>query len=260
MVKKLISVFLAAVIAVTGLTVSASAYNIEWEIFMTYKAYELLGLVRANSTDLDVTNHNVLEDQVFNRIKASGSLTVFAPYRFTLKQKDTIEVTVKTTKDFISNGVCAFVFDSDDQMFYDYNDSYFVKTSKFDSNTYTFTVEDLPKGRYYLIFAGASNTKGKFTLDFTAKKSLEDKPKVTATALGNEKVKLKWKKIEGATKYRICKLVGGKFKTIKKSTKKTSYTVTGLTKGNIYNFGVQAYVNGKWTTLTLKEAVDIKVE
>lgn len=260
MVKKLVAMFLAAVIAVTGLTVSASAYTIEYEIFLTYNRYDLLGLVRSSAVSLDVTNKNVMEDQTLSRVTSSGSNTVFAPYKFTLKKKDSITVEMETTKDFTTNGLCVFIYDEDDVMYYDFSDSYFIKTSKFESNKFSFTVDDLPKGKYYMVFAAAPNTRGGFKFTFTAKNSLEKKPQVTASALGNGKVKLKWKKIEGATKYRVSKLVSGKYKTVKKSTTKTSYTVSGLAKRNIYKFAVQAYVNGKWTTLSPAEAVEIKAE
>lgn len=275
MVKKLISVFLAAVITVTGLTVSASAAANEYEILWGYDLYDLLGLVRSNSTYFDVTNKNDLNGQRLNKMKASGSNLVFAPYKFTLKKSDTIQVDCEVVKAFYTSGLGVFIFDEDmDDMYYldkEYlYDPYYIypyanrnlifrKTSNFDSTKFSFSI-DLPKGKYYMIFVGSSDTKGDFSISFTAKKSLEKKPQVTATALGDGKVKLKWKKVEGATKYRVCKVVAGKFKTIKKSTKKTTYTVTGLTKRNSYKFGVQAYVNGKWTTINLPEAIEIKAE
>lgn len=260
MVKKLISMFLAAVIAVTGLTVSASAAVNEREILWGYDLYDMLGLVRSNSTYLDVTNKNVLEGQRLDRMKASGSNLVFAPYKFTLKKKDTIKVEGETVKAFTTKGMGVFIFDEDmKKMYYTDEDFIFKKITNFDDSDFSFSVE-LPKGKYYMIFVGTSDTKGDFSFTFTAKKSLEKKPQVTATALGNGKVKLKWKKVEGATKYRVSKVVAGKFKTIKKSTKKTTYTVSGLTKRNSYKFGVQAYVNGKWTTISLPEAIEIKAE
>lgn len=260
MVKKLISVFLAAVFAVTGLTVSAGAEYVNYEYLWGNDLYDMLGLIRSNAEFLDVTNKNVMEDQYLNRMKASGSLTVFSPYKFTLKKKDTISVEVETSKDFITSGLCAFIYNEDLEMYYDFTDFYFTRSSKFGKTSFSFEVENLPKGKYYMVLTGTSDTKGKLKFEFTAEKSLEDKPKVTATALGDGKVKLKWKKIKGATKYRISKLVSGKYKTIKKSTKKTSYTVTGLTKRNSYKFAVQAYVNGNWTTLSLTDAVEIKAQ
>lgn len=260
MAKKLISMFLAAIIAVTALTSTASAAVNEREILWGYDLYDLLGLVRSNATSLDVTNKNVLEGQRLDRMKASGSNLVFAPYKFTLKKKDTIQVKGETVKAFTTKGLGVFIFDEDmSEMYYTDEDFVFKKTSNFDSSDFSFSVK-LSKGKYYMIFVGTSDTKGDFSITFTAKKSLEKKPQVTATALGDGKVKLKWKKIEGATKYRVSKVVAGKFKTIKKSTTKTSYTVSGLTKRNSYKFGVQAYVNGKWTTISLPEAIEIKAE
>lgn len=260
MVKKLISMFLAAVIAATTLTATANAAVNEREILREYDFYDLLGLMRSNAINLDVTNKNILEGQTLNKMKASGSTLVFAPYKFTLKKKDTIKVKGETVKAFTTKGMGVFIFDEDmKKMYYTDEDFIFKKTSKFDGCDFSFSTE-LPKGKYYMIFVGTPDTKGDFSINFTAKKSLEKKPQVTATALGKGKVKLKWKKIEGATKYRISKVVAGKFKTIKKSTTKTSYTVTGLTKRNSYSFAVQAYVNGKWTSISLSEAIEIKAE
>lgn len=258
MVKKLISVFLAAVFAVTGLTVSASAAANEREKLWGSDLYDMLDLERSIATYLDVTNKNVLEQQLLAKITASEKNLIFAPYKFTLKKKDTIQVKGETVKDFTTKGLSVFIFDEDmKKMYFTDEDFTFKKTTKFDDTDFSFSVQ-LPKGKYYMIFASTSDTKGDFSFTFTAKKSLEKKPQVTATALGNGKVKLKWKKIEGATKYRISKVVVGKFKTVKKSTTKTSYTVSGLTKGNYYKFGVQAYVNGKWTTISLSEAIEVK--
>lgn len=258
MVKKLISLFLAAVIAATALTSTASAAVNEREILWGYDLYDLLGLVRSNSTQLDVTNKNVLEEQRLDRMKASGSMTVFAPYKFTLKKKDTIKVEGTTVKAFKTSGMCVFIFDEDmEEIYFTEDDFLYKKTSNFDKSDFSFSTE-LPKGKYYMIFVGSSDTKGDFSFEFTAKKSLEKKPKVTAAAAGKGKIKLTWKKVKGATKYRVCKVVAGKFKTIKKSTTKTSYTVSGLVKGNSYKFAVQAYVNGKWTSISLPEAVEAK--
>ena len=93
-----------------------------------------------------------------------------------------------------------------------------------------------------------------------AEKSVEKKPVVSYTASGSGKVKLKWTKVKGATKYRVCKLVGNTYTTVKKSTKKNSYTITGLTAGNVYKYGVKAYVNGKWTSLSVAEAISVQAK
>lgn len=262
--KKILSVILAAVMLISATVIPASAYTYNFvygkEIFAGYDIYDLLDYAKPNSLKLDVTNHVILEKQGFNRIKNTGSSTAFAPYKFTLKKKDTITVKGTVAKLFETaysgNGVCVFIFNDDDEMFYDANDFWFTRSSKYDTRNFEFSVT-LPKGNYYMIFATGSGTKGDFELDFTAKKSLEKKPKVSYTVKSNGNVKLSWTKVKGATKYRICKLVGSKYKTVKKSTKKTSYTIKGLTKGNVYQYGVKAYVNGKWTSLSIEEAITV---
>ncbi len=265
--KKFLSVILAAVMLISATVIPASAYTYTYnfvygkEIFAGYDIYDLLDYAKPNSLKLDVTNHVVLEKQTFNRIKNTGSSIAFAPYKFTLKKKDTITVKGTVAKLFETynsgNGICVFLFNDDDVMYYDANDFWFTRNSKYDSREFEFTVEDLPKGNYYMIFATGGNTKGDFELDFKAKKSVERKPEVSYTVKSNGNVKLKWNKVKGATKYRVCKLVGSNYKTVKKSTKKTSYTIKGLTAGNVYKYGVKAYVNGKWTSLSVAEATTI---
>lgn len=77
--EKIISMLLAAVIAVTGLTIPAGAAANEREILWGYDLYDLLGLVRSNSVLLDVTNKNVMEGQRLNRMKAWEALPFSRP-------------------------------------------------------------------------------------------------------------------------------------------------------------------------------------
>lgn len=266
--KKFLSAVLAVIMLVTATAIPASAATYleqyGYEVFGNYDIFDLLGFARSNATQLDVTNHNVLDHQGFNRIKGSGSSACFAPYKFRLKKKDNVSIEVTVAKNFETkgyyNGVCAFLFDADDNMYFDANDLWYTKSSKFDSRTFSFNVDNLPKGNYYLIFATGGSTVGDFTLDFTAENSVETKPVLSYTTKGDGKVKLTWTKVKGATKYRVCKLVGNKYTTVKKSTKKTSYTVTGLTAGNMYKYGIKAYVNGKWTSLSVAEAVTVQAK
>ncbi|MCR4780119.1 MAG: cellulase family glycosylhydrolase [Ruminiclostridium sp.] len=85
-------------------------------------------------------------------------------------------------------------------------------------------------------------------------------PKVTAKSTAAGKVTLSWDKVEGATKYAVYQYVDGAYKSVKSKVTKTTYTIKGLTSGSTYRFAVRAYVNGKWTTLTSKDSVKIKVK
>lgn len=74
------------------------------------------------------------------------------------------------------------------------------------------------------------------------------------------KITVKWTKVEGATKYQVVKYVDGKEVVVKKSTKKTSYTVKGEKKGTECTFAVKAYVNKKWTKVTDSDKATIKAK
>lgn len=265
--KKLLCAVLAVITFITATVIPAGAYSYIYgdEIFQGYDLYDLLGFARPGAVELDLTNKTSLENQGFSRLRGSASTACFAPYKFTLKKKDTITVEGTVSKDFLTkgyyNGVCAFLFDgSDETMYVTPNDLWFERSSKYDGRTFSFSAT-LPKGTYYLIFATGKSTVGDFDLEITAPNTIESKPKLTCTALGNGKVKLKWTKVKGATKYRVSKLSStGKYTVIKKSTKKTKYTVSKLVPKNIYKYGVQAYVNGKWTSLSAAEAVSVTAE
>ena len=74
--------------------------------------------------------------------------------------------------------------------------------------------------------------------------------KVNAKKVSKTKVKLTWKKVKGATGYRIYMKTGnGKYKRVKTITKASiaKYTKTKLKKGKKYTFKIRAYktVNGK---------------
>ena len=79
---------------------------------------------------------------------------------------------------------------------------------------------------------------------------------IKATA-GDGKVTLTWDAVTGATKYAVSiyKGTGTNYNTLTTSITGTSYTATGLTNGTTYQFLVQAYVGGKWSTFTTADHV-----
>ena len=94
--------------------------------------------------------------------------------------------------------------------------------------------------------------------------------KTTAPALtvkaGSKKASLSWKKVSGATGYRVYMATSknGSYKqvtTIKKAAT-VKYTKTGLTKGKTYYFKVVAYktVDGKTITGTYSTVKSVKVK
>ncbi|MGN0578903.1 MAG: hypothetical protein ACI4J4_09810 [Ruminiclostridium sp.] len=261
--KKLISILLAAIIAVSGFAMTASAASNESyirEICSYDDIYDLLGLARSGATQLELSNKIVLENQVFNRMVGSASGVCFAQYKFKLTRSDTLKFTMEVAKNFVSSGVSAFIFNDDGDYFLDIGeDNFFSRDSRNRGRTYSKSIK-LSKGSYYLIFATNRSTVGDFSLTVSAAKHIEKKPVVTVTALSKGKAKLSWKKVPGATKYAIYKYSSKKFKVVKKSTTKTSYTLTGLASGNVYYYGVKAYVNGKWTTLLPEEVVKVQVK
>lgn len=74
-------------------------------------------------------------------------------------------------------------------------------------------------------------------------------PKVTAVGgVGKGKVKLTWGKTRNAKKYKVqVRLANGKWKTLSKGTKKTTYTAKGLDPSRSHTFRVRAYGNKKWS-------------
>ena len=90
--KKFLSAVLAAIMLVTATAIPASAATYleqyGYEVFGNYDIFDLLGFARSNATQLDVTNHNVLDHQGFNRIKGSGSSACFQAVDSMLQQPD----------------------------------------------------------------------------------------------------------------------------------------------------------------------------
>ena len=84
------------------------------------------------------------------------------------------------------------------------------------------------------------------------------KPAVKASSKDG-KVVLKWNKVEGAEKYRIYKYEGGKLTKIADTTA-NAVRLKNVTEGKTYKYAVKAYVDGKWTKVTSKDIVSVKVK
>lgn len=79
------------------------------------------------------------------------------------------------------------------------------------------------------------------------------KPAVTAAAK-NGGITLKWDRVPGATKYKVCRYMNGKLKELI-VTEKTAVRLTNAKSGRTYSFAVRAYVNGKWTKVYKSDLV-----
>lgn len=257
--KKIISILLSVVMLVTAIDVPAAAaayfsYSGD-SIYTNEDFYDLMGMSRAGSETVDLTSTAKFENQSFSRIIGSNSSVNFARYKFTLKKKDKVTFKLKTDKKFTSNCVAVYIFNDDHDYFYENG---FSRTSKTASTTFSDSVT-LAKGTYYLFFATTATKNVGFDLTISAPKHKEKKVTFSLTAKTGGKVKIKWNKVSGATKYRVYKFTNGKFKLIK-TTKNTSYTVKNLVKGNKYSYLVTACVNGKWTTKKVTNVKDINAK
>ncbi len=84
-------------------------------------------------------------------------------------------------------------------------------------------------------------------------------PVVTAVAENGEAT-LSWDAIDGAEKYAVFYYKNGKYYSQTMTCTETSYTIPNLTNGVEYEFLVQAYVNGKWSTFTTADHVSVTPE
>ena len=100
--------------------------------------------------------------------------------------------------------------------------------------TYEFTVR-------YKVAGKLSEIADSYTISFTA----AYRPVVTARS-ANGSVSLSWNAVAGAEKYKVCKYVDGKLRTLSE-VDGTAVKITGTKSGKTYTFAVKALVNGKWT-------------
>ena len=145
-----------------------------------------------------------------------------------------------------AKGYKVYVYDSDDTLIrvkkLDETEITFRKLSN--GETYRFVVKYTLSGRSYL-----SNYSDE------AKVTIMYKPFVKVSA-GFGSVKLSWEAVEGAEKYAVYKINDGRAVKLTETTK-LSVRISTSEEG-IY--GVKAYVNGKWTTLTTSDLVKAKAE
>lgn len=133
---------------------------------------------------------------------------------------------------------------------------YYVQTNTLTDTTYT--VSPLTNGKTYrfLVQAYVDNKWSAYTdADLvSATPTGASRPQPLTTA-GNGKVTLDWIAIPNATKYAVSVYSGGKYYVQTTELTDTTYTVTPLTNGKTYQFLVQAYVDGKWTSFTAADLV-----
>lgn len=140
-----------------------------------------------------------------------------------------------------------------------------IATVKGTKKTYRDRKVTAGKAYYYKIKARSGSYKSSFSSKVKGK-ARPEKTDVTAKA-GEERVRLSWKKVNGAHGYHIYHAKGKgqkKFKRIKvvKKASSTSFTHSGLTGGTQQQYKVKAYrmVNGKKVLSASSEAVSAKAK
>ena len=128
-------------------------------------------------------------------------------------------------------------------------------TSLKEDNTYKFKIKPYAKTSKGVVWNKASSAVTVQTIDKT-------KAKFESPVIGTKGVTLNWSEVEGATAYKLFKVVGGKLETVASGIKKTSYKVEKLESGKEYTFVVRAYkkVDGKVIWYTKSEPLTIKTK
>ena len=80
--------------------------------------------------------------------------------------------------------------------------------------------------------------------------SKEQRPVVEASWMRNGEIDLTWSAVDGAERYAVALKTESGYHTYTYDCTETSYTVTGLENGEDYQFLVQAYVDGHWTSFS----------
>ena len=140
-----------------------------------------------------------------------------------------------------AKGYKVYVYDSDDAL---------ISVKKTDETTITF--RKLTNGETYRFVVKYTLSGRSYLSNYSdeAKVTIMYKPFVKVSA-GFGSVKLCWEAVEGAEKYAVYKINDGRAVKLTETTK-LSVRISTSEEG-IY--GVKAYVNGKWTTLTTSDLV-----
>ena len=145
-----------------------------------------------------------------------------------------------------AKGYKVYVYDSDDAL---------ISVKRTDETTITF--KKLTNGETYRFVVKYTLSGRSYLSNYSdeAKVTIMYKPFVKVSA-GFGSVKLNWEAVEGAEKYAVYKINDGRAVKLTETTK-LSVRISTSEEG-IY--GVKAYVNGKWTTLTTSDLVKAKAE
>lgn len=103
------------------------------------------------------------------------------------------------------------------------------------------------------IYDGESQASESNTL---ADAALSAKPEVTATLSGSS-CQLSWKAVPGAARYAVAKRTDTGWYTYTYDLKATTFDLDSLDSGVTYEFLVQAYVDGQWTSFTDADVVEV---
>ncbi len=103
----------------------------------------------------------------------------------------------------------------------------------------------------YKVAGKLSEIADSYTISFTA----AYRPIVTARS-ANGSISLSWNAVAGAEKYKVCKYVDGKLRTLLE-VDGTAVKITGTKAGKTYTFAVKALVNGKWTKVYSGDLVSV---
>ena len=145
-----------------------------------------------------------------------------------------------------AKGYKVYVYDSDDAL---------ISVKKTDETTITF--KKLTNGETYRFVVKYTLSGRSYLSNYSdeAKVTIMYKPFVKVSAVFGS-VKLSWEAVEGAEKYAVYKINDSRAVKLTETTK-LSVRISTSEEG-IY--GVKAYVNGKWTTLTTSDLVKAKAE